>query len=46
MWACNSPPKAERSWSGSQKIRISLCVYISAVFDSLPRSTILYISAI
>ena len=35
--------KAERR-SGSLKIRISSCVYISAVFDSFPHSTISYIS--
>ena len=42
-WPCASLEKAEQR-SSSLKIHISPCVYISAVFISLPHSTISFIS--
>ena len=42
-WPCTSLIKAE--WrSGSLKVHILPCAYISAIFDSLPHFTISYIS--
>ena len=43
-WPCISLAKAERRRSGLLKVRISPCVYISAIFDSLLHFNISHIS--